>query len=230
MAAEADETFEVTLQYQAAGVAQSFGPYLVTIENDDRPSAPLNLAATPGLDAVTLSWNTPTNGGPTITGYQYQQSIDGGDNWNPGWTAVPDSGPSTTGHTVMGLDSGTSYTFEVRAVNGAGPGAASVQATAAPTTSPPPAAPGGPAGRCRHRSGDAVVDHAARGRQPDHRLPVPAEQRRGVYLEPGVDRRPGQRAQHHRPHRHGGWSPAPPTPSRCARSATTGTERWRACR
>ena len=139
--AEADETFEVTVEYQAAGVAQSFGPFLVTIENDDPPSAPLNLAATPGLDTVTLSWNTPTNGGPTITDYQYRQSIDGGVNWNPDWTDVPDSGPTTTGYTVTGLDPGTDYTFEVHARNGAGPGDASAQATAAPTMSPPPAAP-----------------------------------------------------------------------------------------
>ncbi len=45
-------------------------------------------------------------------------------------------GATATTHTVTGLTDGTAYTFEVRAVNGAGDGVASNQATATPNTAP----------------------------------------------------------------------------------------------
>ena len=44
--------------------------------------------------------------------------------------ASPGSGPSTRSYTVTGLTSGTTYAFRVRAVNDAGPGEASNEATA----------------------------------------------------------------------------------------------------
>ena len=49
----------------------------------------------------------------TVSGYEYNQ--DGGD-----WDAITGSDSSTHSHTVTGLTKGTTYTFAVRAVNGAG--------------------------------------------------------------------------------------------------------------
>ena len=46
--------------------------------------------------------------------YQYRLSTDGGDNWSPQWTDIPDSDGSTTRHTVSGLPNGTAYTVELR--------------------------------------------------------------------------------------------------------------------
>ncbi len=85
------------------------------------PGAPQNLSVvvgtTPGQ--VELSWETPTdNGGSIVTGYEV--SSDGG----ASWTAV-----AGTSYTVTGLANGTEYTFQVRAVNIAGGGAAA-EATA----------------------------------------------------------------------------------------------------
>ena len=89
------------------------------------PAAPVNLRAAAETDQVTLSWTTPPDaGGSPIKRYEYRQSTDGGFTWNPDWSAVPDSGPTTTSHAVMGLEPGTPYTFGVHAVSDDGEGAA----------------------------------------------------------------------------------------------------------
>ena len=78
------------------------------------PSAPSNLTAVGGDGEVVLSWEAPTSdGGTAITDYEYR--IDGKDPWIS-------TGSTATTHTVAGLDNGTEYTFEVRAVNVAGAG------------------------------------------------------------------------------------------------------------
>ena len=55
------------------------------------------------------------NGGSAITGWKYQHP-EGNNDWG-GWTAVPNSGASTTSYTVTGLTNGATYKFKVRAVN-----------------------------------------------------------------------------------------------------------------
>ena len=90
------------------------------------PGAVGSLSATPGDGQVTLAWTAPADdGGPAITGYQYQYRPSGN-----GWTAV-----AGTTVTVSGLTNGTEYTFEVRARNGVGQGAAR-STTATPATVP----------------------------------------------------------------------------------------------
>ena len=98
------------------------------------PAAPTGLTATAGEDgdgAVTLSWTAPTGGG-AVSRYEYQQKA--GTGAYGAWTPIPNSGASTTSYTVPSLTDGTAYTFRVRAVNSAGAGAASTEATATPTT------------------------------------------------------------------------------------------------
>ncbi len=103
---------------------------------------PRNLRATAGNRQVSLAWTKPPG---TITGYEVRY-LKTGAAWSE-WTAIPGSGASTESHTVSGLDGGSSYTFEVRAVNNAGKGLES-QATATPTGSSTPttAVPAAPAG------------------------------------------------------------------------------------
>ena len=102
----------------------------VTVQNNDfKPGAPGNLQAVPGDAVIDLTWNTGSagqlNGASTpITGYEYRQSTDGGNNWNPDWSAISGSDASTVSHTVTGLRNDTAYTFQVRAVNAVGEGAA----------------------------------------------------------------------------------------------------------
>ena len=75
-----------------------------------RFAAPTNLGVTVGDGQVTLGWDDPSNS--SISGYEL--SIDIGE-----FDDIENSGATTTSHTVTGLTNGTSYTFGVRAVNGA---------------------------------------------------------------------------------------------------------------
>ena len=101
------------------------------------PAKPKIFTATGGDGEVKLAWTDP--GDASITGWQYRQKVAAG-NYGE-WTPIPDSGAATAGHTVENLDNGKTYVFQVRAVNAAGNGAASVEATA--TSAPPPAKPEG---------------------------------------------------------------------------------------
>jgi hypothetical protein len=86
------------------------------------PSAPRNFTAEPGDASAVLAWTAPSStGGAAITGYQVSND-DGGT-----WAAAG----SNTGHTFTGLTNGQVYTFQVRAQNSAGNGAAAT-ATATP--------------------------------------------------------------------------------------------------
>ena len=103
------------------------------------PDAPASLTATAGDAQVTLTWTAPTSdGGQPITKYQYRVSVDDGTTWSPDWTDVPD-GPDTGTDladertlTLTGLEAVILHTFQVRAVNSIGDGAAA-QTTATPT-------------------------------------------------------------------------------------------------
>ena len=86
-----------------------------------KPGAPSGLSASRGDRSVTLSWGDPSDN--SITKYQVRQRKGSGA-WG-GWTDIAGSGSSTTSHTVSGLDNGSEYSFQVRAVNNGGNGAAS---------------------------------------------------------------------------------------------------------
>ena len=86
-----------------------------------KPAKPTGLTATRGDREVALAWTDP--GDASITGWQVQRKA-GSAAWGS-WTAIPDSTATTASHTVIGLTNGTAYRFRIRAVNGAGDGAAS---------------------------------------------------------------------------------------------------------
>jgi len=84
------------------------------------PAAPTNLSGTAGNGQVVLSWTSPSgNGGSAITDYTVQYSSNGGTRW----TSFSDETSTATTATVTGLSNGTSYVFQVAAVNDAGTGA-----------------------------------------------------------------------------------------------------------
>ena len=86
------------------------------------PNKPVNFTARGGDAQVALSW---TYGGLWVDSWQY--STDNGSNW----ANIANSHRNTRSYTVTGLDNGTSYTFQVRAVNqrGNGPDATATEPT-----------------------------------------------------------------------------------------------------
>ncbi len=118
-----DNNYEVSLSASDGSKTEVLDiTVTVTDVNDPPPDAPTGLRTEAGDTQVTLTWNNPGNN--NITGYEYRVSDDSGSNWNPDWTAIGGSLADTTGHTVTGLTNGIEYTFEVRARNIFGPGAA----------------------------------------------------------------------------------------------------------
>ncbi len=77
------------------------------------PAKPTGLKATADDEQITLSWTNPIN--PNILRWEYRQKSGTG-NYS-GWTAISGSNASTSNHTVRSLNNGTSYAFQIRAVN-----------------------------------------------------------------------------------------------------------------
>ena len=100
------------------------------------PGTPIGLGATLGNGQVDLAWTAPSsNGGSAITGYDVYRST------SSGTEVLVQSLISTTSFTDTGLTNGTTYFYMVSAVNGAGEGGLSGEASATPATNP--GAPGG---------------------------------------------------------------------------------------
>ncbi|MFM9023918.1 MAG: S8 family serine peptidase, partial [Planctomycetaceae bacterium] len=90
------------------------------------PSAPAITGITPASGRLTVAFSPPSsNGGATITNYQY--SLDGGGSW-----VAPAPAVTTSPLVITGLVNGQTYSVRLRAVNAAGPGAASAAVTGKP--------------------------------------------------------------------------------------------------
>ena len=123
--------FEVrAVRQRIGGDAAEVGATPATV-----PSAPQNLAATPGEDAVVLAWQAPgDDGGAAVTGYRYRYADGASVPENKVWISA---GADLT-VTVNGLTDGAAYAFEVRAANAMGEGpAARVRTTTADANADP---------------------------------------------------------------------------------------------
>ena len=96
----------------------------MTVDDDEAtaPDAPV-LKAAAGNESVTLSW-TPANddGGAPVTGYRYRRV----------GAPTEDVGAEVRRATVIELENGTEYRFQVRAVNRVGESDWSAEAKATP--------------------------------------------------------------------------------------------------
>ncbi|MDE2993673.1 MAG: S8 family serine peptidase, partial [Chloroflexota bacterium] len=87
------------------------------------PAGPMVTGATPGDEAITISWEEPSyTGSSTITAYDVRYRETGTTDW-----AQQDNAWRTRGgaleYTISGLTANTEYDVQVRAVNGNGDGA-----------------------------------------------------------------------------------------------------------
>ena len=163
-----------------------------SLKLSEAPAAPDSFSAVAGDEQVWLGWRSPADF--TISGYEYQQK-EGTDAFGD-WQAIPESRSGTTFHIVTGLTNGTSYTFQVRAVNAAGESGSSGEQSATPATAA--SAPVKPEGFSARQTGDRPGGVDVGGEfEPvgRHRLPV----------QPGrplLDHDLGERSQHCLPFRH----------------------------
>jgi surface protein len=97
------------------------------------PGAPTSVSGTSGNAQVALTWTAPAStGGASITNYYYKYSSNSGSTWStPALT-----GSSSASYTVTGLTNGTSYIFQVAAVNSAGTGSYSTSSASVSPTAP----------------------------------------------------------------------------------------------
>ena len=128
------------LQDEASNPAASFAGHPVTNEVPaTAPDAPTGLAATSGDESVTLRWTASAHdGGSEITSHQYRHKTTGS---YGAWQNIPMSAAGETNagsFTVSsGLTNGTTYAFQVQAVNAEGESAESNEASATPVAGAP---------------------------------------------------------------------------------------------
>jgi hypothetical protein len=79
------------------------------------PPAPTSLSSNPSDSTVVLNWQTPDDGGSTITDYvvEYKSA-------NSSWSTYDDGVSSNTVSIISGLENNVSYQFRISAVNSVG--------------------------------------------------------------------------------------------------------------
>ena len=131
---EAEHTFRVRA-VNAAGEGGASEVAATPVAANLPPSGPADFTATQtGVGKVLLTWK-PSDSPLTVSRYRFYR----GESGSGTWADIDGSDSSTTSHTVTGLTTGDTYTFDLRAVNGGGQNAAGSQSvtleaqTAAPS-------------------------------------------------------------------------------------------------
>ncbi|MGA0092839.1 MAG: fibronectin type III domain-containing protein, partial [Chthoniobacterales bacterium] len=124
------DTYTVRIRaVNAAGSgAQSSSSSGTPVAAATAPAAPAGLAVTPGDEQLSIAFTPGSDGGATITNYEYSFN-------NSTWTAF-DPADDASPVVITGLTNGTAYTVYLRAVNSVGPGTASAGAAGTPRTTP----------------------------------------------------------------------------------------------
>ena len=106
------------------------------------PAAPTGLTATlSGSTQINLSWTAPSdNGGEAITGYRIETSTNAGTTWSE---QEDNTGSTATTYEHTGLTPGTTYHYQVSAINSIGTGTPSNVNHATAGTATQPDAPTG---------------------------------------------------------------------------------------
>ena len=174
------ENTEYTYQLRAVnsdGQAEWSNEATARASTPPPPGRVTNLAAeAQGGSQIDLTWSRPASSGSPIIRYQLQRRQ--GDGSFSGVTPAPPAG--ATSYSDTGLNSGTIYTYRLRAVNGAG--AASWSNEVGATTVSPPAPP-------RRRSGGGGGGGGGGGTPPPpNRPPVFAEGANTVRSAPEYSR------------------------------------------
>jgi hypothetical protein len=99
------------------------------------PQPPTDLSGTPGNQTAQISFTEGSNGGSAITNYMY--SLNGG-----AFTALSPADASSS-ITITGLNNGTQYNIQLKAVNANGSGTASGTVTVKPAAPAPSGGGGG---------------------------------------------------------------------------------------
>ena len=97
------------------------------------PAAPTGFTAMVGNAQVTLGWDAPASGSG-VTRHEYRQKTTG--SYPATWTQITNSGvggANQAGFTVTGLTNEVAHTFELRAANASGEGAATQAGPVTPT-------------------------------------------------------------------------------------------------
>jgi hypothetical protein len=129
---------------------QNFAVVASTASTPVPPGAPTLNVPTAGNASVSLSWSAPSsNGGATITDYAVYRSTTAG-----GEAFLATTGGALT-YNDLAVSNGTTYYYQVAAINSAGTGALSNERSATPAA--PPVPPGAPTLNVP-TAGNAVVD------------------------------------------------------------------------
>ena len=126
-----------------SGVKQPHFAEFIDTTKQGPPQPPDDLLAQPGDTVVHLSWSVPSSdGGQALKNYKvYRSTTSGGE--NPHGSALAVLGPTATTYDDTAVDNGTTYFYQVVALNSLGASAPSNEASATPDviTVTPPGAP-----------------------------------------------------------------------------------------
>ena len=110
--------------------------YPAYAQEGSAPAKPTGLSATASHDSVTLTWDDPQD--DSITGYVILRRVRVNDQGGDFSELVADTGTAATTHTDDTVAASTTYTYRIKAINGAGPGKRSrwfhIDTPAAPET------------------------------------------------------------------------------------------------